>query len=83
MEDSQKKGRGVSGGQKIDSHEFWAGGASSTNPFPNGVKSMKYASANSDGELRTYEDTTEKIKGAQDKNASQAKAHQTKPFYRN
>jgi hypothetical protein len=83
MEDSQKKGKGMSGGQKIDDHSFWAGSKTSTNPFPNGVKSKQYMSADEAGTLKNYEDTTEKIKSAQDKNASQAKAYPTKPAYRN
>lgn len=72
----------MAGGQKINDHKFWAGGASSTNPFPNGVKSKSYSSADSDGKLMEYEDTSEKIKMQQDKGSSQAKKHPMKPNYR-
>jgi hypothetical protein len=69
--------------QRINDHSFWAGGKTSTNPFPNGVKSKQYMSAMSDGKEMDYEDTTEEIKKMQDKNTSQAKKYPMKPSYRN
>ncbi len=80
--DSQKMAKGRSGGQLIDDHSFWAGGASEGSPFPKGVHHKSEETANSDGELMNYEDTTEKIKAQQNLSSKQAKAHKQKPLER-
>jgi hypothetical protein len=84
MEDSQKKGRGSSGGQRIDDHSFWAGGKSAGSPFPEGPHKLKAeSSAEGAGSLDHYEDTTETIKSQQEMGISQAKARPLKTGYRN
>jgi hypothetical protein len=84
MADSQKMGRGVvSGGQRIDDHSFWAGGASKGSPFPDGNKVKTYSSAEGAGSLSPYEDTTEAIKKQQDMGISKAKAYKQKEHYKN
>jgi hypothetical protein len=82
MEDSQKKASGRSGGRRIDDHSFWAGGKSEGSPFPKGVHHKAEETAESDGELMSYEDTTEKIKAQQTMAAKTAKAHKQKPLHR-
>lgn len=71
------------GGQKIDDHSFWAGGAANGSPFPMGAKVKPYNSCDGAGELNRYEDTTETIKAQQDKSVSKVKAHPQKENYRN
>lgn len=86
MKDSQKKGdHARSGGQKIDSHEFWAGSRSKASVFPDGPhKEKEYSSAEGAGSLMKYEDTSEAIKSAQVAGEKKAKAHQGRlPEYRN
>ena len=84
MEDSQKKGRGmVAGGQAIDDHSFWAGGASKGSVFPEGVHTKDYSSAEGAGELPKYEDTSEAIKAAQEEGKRKVKANPVKTGYRN
>lgn len=83
MEDSQKKGGGRSGGQRIDDHSFWAGGKSKASVFPEGAKSKQYNSAESAGSEMDYEDTTEKIRSQQSQGSSKVKSHPQKPLHRN
>jgi hypothetical protein len=83
MADSQKMGRGRSGGQRLDDHSFWAGGRSKGSPFPEGDKVKTYTSAEGAGSEMDYEDTSEKIKSTQDEGIRKAKALPTKPNYRN
>jgi hypothetical protein len=83
MEDSQKKGRGMSGGQKIDDHSFWAGKRSKDSVFPEGVHTKDESSAEGAGSVMRYEDTTEEIKDQQDEGIKQAKSKPMKPNYRN
>lgn len=84
MADEQKKGRGASGGQRIDDHSFWAGGRSKSSVFPDGPhKEKQYMSAEGAGSEMDYEDTSEKIKAQQDLGVKKAKAHPQKPMYRN
>jgi hypothetical protein len=73
----------MSGGQRIDNHAFWAGGHSKGSVFPEGAKVKHESSAEGDGHLPKYEDTTEAIRGVQVMGASKAKAHSMKPGYRN
>lgn len=82
MEDSQKKGRASSGGQRIDDHSFWAGGKSKESVFPKGVHNKMESSATGAGSELDYEDTTEKIKAQQNKSVSQIKSKPMKPLYR-
>ena len=83
MADSQKMGRGRSGGQKIDDHSFWAGGKSKGSPFPEGDHVKTYTSAEGAGSEMDYEDTSEKIKATQDECIRKAKALPVKANYRN
>lgn len=84
MADSQKKGKAMSGGQRIDDHSFWAGGASAGSPFPDGPHKLKAeSSAVGAGSEMDYEDTTEKIKAQQVMGVGKIKAHPQKPLHRN
>jgi hypothetical protein len=83
MADSQKMGRGRSGGQAINDHSFWAGGKSKGSPFPEGNKVKTFTSAEGAGSEMDYEDTTEKIKSAQDEGVRKVKSHPQKANYRN
>lgn len=71
------------GGQRIDDHKFWAGGASKGSVFPEGAKTKQEMSAGSAGELNHYEDTTEEIRSMQEGNMRKAKALPQKTGYRN
>jgi hypothetical protein len=73
----------MSGGQRIDDHSFWAGGASKGSVFPEGAKVKKESSAEGAGALMQYEDTTEKIKSQQEMGIRKAKGHDQRPSYRN
>lgn len=72
----------MAGGQRIDDHRSWAGSAEKGEVFPKGVKTKMYSSADGAGELSTYEDTTEAIKGQQDVGQGKVKAHSLKSGYR-
>jgi hypothetical protein len=73
----------MSGGRKIDDHSFWAGSKSKDSPFPMGVHHKEERSEEGDGEVRTYEDTTDKIKGQQAATKGKLKGHPLKAGYRN
>lgn len=82
--DSQKQGRAMSDGQRIDDHSFWAGKGANGSVFPMGAKVKNESSAEGAGSLMQYEDTTERIKHAQKEAVKQVKGHQGKlPVYRN
>lgn len=82
--DSQKMGRGSSGGQRIDDHSFWAGSRSKASVFPDGPhKEKEYSSAEGAGSEMDYEDTTEKIKSQQVASVGKIKGRPMKPGYRN
>lgn len=83
MEDSQKKGSGRSGGQRIDDHSFWAGKGSKASVLPEQTKSRQYNSAESAGSEMDYEDTTEKIRAQQSMGSGKVKAYPQKPLHRN
>lgn len=84
MADSQKMGRAMSGGQRIDDHSFWAGPKGKDSVFPDGPHKCKTEySAEGAGSEMDYEDTTEKIRAQQVKGAQKIKAHPQKPLYRN
>jgi hypothetical protein len=72
------------GGQKIDDHSFWAGAKGKASVFPDGPhKSKEYSSAEGDGGVGKYEDTTEAIKEMQVRGVAKARAHPEKQGYRN
>lgn len=83
MADSQKKGKAMSGGQRIDDHSFWAGGASKESPMPMNSKMRQYNSAEGSGSEMDYEDTTEKVKAQQNMGTAKVKGHPQKPLHRN
>jgi hypothetical protein len=68
------------GGQKIDYHGSPFGEKGKNSVFPDGPHKVKtYSSAEGAGELNTYEDTTEKIKGSQEMGERQIKKRPLKP----
>jgi len=75
----------MSGGMKIDNHTWWGGSKGKASVFPDGPHKEKMeSSAISEGMVKDYQDTTEKIKKAQDAAAGKVKGHQGKlPEYRN
>jgi hypothetical protein len=82
--DDSSKGSFKSGGQKIDDHSFWAGGASKESPLPMNSKMKQYTSAEGAANVSKYEDTTEAIKAGQMEGSKKIKAHPMKqPDYRN
>ena len=84
MANSQKEGRAMSGGQKIDDHSFWAGGRSKGSVFPDGPhKTKDESSAEGAGSVMKYEDTTEAIKSQQMMNKKKVHGHPQKPGHRN
>lgn len=83
MADSQKKGKALSGGQKIDDHSFWAGGAGKDMVMPQGVHTKSESSAEGAGSEMDYEDTTEKVRAQQVMGAGKIKARPMKPLHRN
>ncbi len=73
----------MAGGQKINDHSFWGGRASKGSPFPDGPHKLKAeSSAEGDGGLSHYEDTTEQIKKQQMMGVSKARGHAQKPLHR-
>lgn len=85
MANSQKEGKAMSGGQRIDDHSFWAGAKSKDSVFPDGPhKTKDESSAEGAGSVMKYEDTTQAIKAAQVEGVKQIKRHPMKqPGYRN
>lgn len=83
--DSQKQGRAMSGGQRIDSHASWVGGKGKGSVFPDGPhKTRDESSAEGAGSLMKYEDTTQAIKATQVEGVKQIKGRPMKqPGYRN
>ena len=73
----------MSGGQKIDDHSFWAGGASKEGPFPTGNKVKHESSADGFGAMSEYEDTTEKIRAQQESSKRKVASNPMKPGHRN
>jgi hypothetical protein len=71
------------GGQKIDDHKSWMGGASKGSVFPEGVKTKNESSAEGAGGVTRYEDTTEAIKETQVAGDKKVKSHPLKFGYRN
>lgn len=75
--------QGPDGGQKIDDHSFWAGGRSKSSVFAMGAHSKEQMSADGAGNLPVYEDSSEKIKEAQDEGQRKIRAKPLKSHYRN
>lgn len=71
------------GGRKIDDHKFWAGGAGKNMVMPQGVHTKSESSAEGDGGLSRYEDTTETIKSQQEMGVRKARGHAQKAEHRN
>jgi hypothetical protein len=65
MADSQKMGKAMSGGRRIDDHSFWAGGKGKDSIAPDGTKTKVISNAEGSGSLSSYEDTEEAIKSSQ------------------
>lgn len=69
--------------QRIDDHSFWAGRPGKDDVFPDGPHKVKSEfSADGDGHLSKYEDTTEAIRSQQEMSAKKSKAHSQRPGYR-
>lgn len=84
MADSEKEGRGRSGGQRIDDHSFWAGRPGKDDVFPDGPHKVKTeSSAEGAGEVMKYEDTTSMIREQQTNGDKKIKQHPLKSTYRN
>lgn len=83
--DSQKHGKAMSNGRRIDDHSFWAGNREHDSVFPDGPHKVKNeSSAESSGNVMHYQDTTEAIRAAQVEGTKKVKGHQGKlPQYRN
>ena len=73
----------MAGGQKISDHSFFAGGASKASPFPEGVHTKQYTSAEGAGAENDYEQTSEDIQRVQKAGVAKVKSHPQKPMYRN
>ncbi len=73
----------MSGGQKIKDHAWWGGKGANGSVFPMGAKVKNESSAEGDGAVGKYEDTTEAIKMQQMESVKKAKAHPMKTGYRN
>lgn len=83
MADSQKMGKAMSGGQRIDDHSFWAGAKSKDSVFPKGAHTKDESSAEGAASVMKYEDTTEMIREQQTKGSAKVKQHPMKETYRN
>lgn len=83
--DSQKHGKAMSGGMKIDNHEWWGGAKGKDSVFPDGPhKTKNESSAEGAGSVPKYIDTTEAIRKQQTDGTGKIKGHQGKlPEYRN
>lgn len=71
----------MAGGMKITDKSGWPGSSEEMMKSSNRLKS--YGSANGDGELDQYWDTTEKIKEQQEMGDRKSSSHKMKPGYRN
>jgi hypothetical protein len=70
-------------GRKISDHSFFAGGKGKNSVLPDGVHTKVETSAEGDGALKEYQDTTDKIKAQQEAAKSKMKKHVQPPAYRN
>ena len=81
--DSQKQGKAMSAGQRIDDHSFWAGSRGRDVPLPDGGGKMKQISEKEGaGSVMRYEDTEQAIGHVQKESVKQLKGRPLKPGYR-
>jgi hypothetical protein len=74
----------MAGGRRIDDHSVWIGAGSKGSVFPDGPHKVKMeSSANGEGELKSYEDTTEMIKAQQEKAKGKIRSLPRRPLDRN
>ena len=74
----------MSKAQRIDDHSFWAGKKPKDTVFPDGPhKTKTEMSAEGEGNLPEYDDTTEDIRRDQMAGDGKIKSHKMKPGYRN
>jgi len=85
MVDSQKMGKAMSGGRRIDDHSFWAGSKGKDSVFPDGPhKTKDESSAEGAGSVMRYQDNSYAIKATQVEGVKQIKSKPMKqPGYRN
>lgn len=70
-------------GRRIDDHSSPFGTRGKNSVFPDGPHKVKTeSSAEGDGHLGHYEDTTETIKSQQEMGVRKAKSHAQRPGYR-
>ncbi len=83
--DDSRPGTFKSGGQRIDDHKSWMGSKGKDSVFPDGPhKTKDESSAQGEGSVMKYEDTTEAIKAGQMEGSKKIKSHPMKqPNYRN
>ena len=70
----------MSGGKRIDDHSCWI---SKDGKFPMGCKMKQEFSAEGNGAVHKYVDTTQDIKAQQDMGIGKMKSHDMKHGYRN
>jgi hypothetical protein len=72
----------VMSGRRIDDHSVWVGSKPKGTVFPEHAKMKEEHSAEGDGHLSKYEDTTEAIHSVQKMAKGKASGHSQKPGYR-
>lgn len=72
----------MSKAKRIDDHSAWMGRSPKGVPLPMESKMKEERSADGDGHLGEYDDTTEDIKRDQEAGDRQAKSKRMKPGYR-
>lgn len=65
----------MAGGQRIDDHSSWIGGKSKDSVLPAGNKVKHYSSAEGEGAVARYDDTSERIKVQQLSSSKKIKSH--------
>ena len=83
MADSQKEGKAMSGGRRIDDHSFFGGKAGKDMVMPQGVHTKRESSAEGAGSEMDYEDSTEKVRAQQVEGVKKIKGRPMAPLYRN
>ena len=69
-------------GRRIDDHKSWMGAAEKGGVMPAGAKMKQERSAEGDGGIMDYPDTTEAIHKDQEMSAGKMKQHPLKSGYR-
>lgn len=72
----------MSGGRKIDDHSAWMGSRDKDTILPMGAKHKNESPATGAGEVSTYVDTTQAIKGQQETGIGKIKKNPNKTNYR-